>query len=167
MRFPSKIGLPGSNRRLLDSMRNGLIRDVVAGSWWWCQRLRLRDFTRAAATSQVITFATLFPNNPFPEHVIRKNALMYVELPLVGPSISNGTALLGDAGDPNGLIELAQGSIFTAGMRQDVAAAVEYDPRYEAAFSPQVTLASTGANLSVATQLELKFMIEFSPALYV
>jgi hypothetical protein len=170
MRFPIKIGLPTSNKQLFQGMKNGLIRDVIGGSWWWRQRLRLRDFTPEGDTSQTIVFATLFPNNPFPLRVIRKSVLLWVESPMVGPSISAATAVIGDTNDPNGLMELAQGDIFTAGMRQDLTATeIAAGEQYEGDFVTdelQTTIVSTGANLSVMTALDLVYMVEFTPTMY-
>ncbi len=90
MQLPIKIGLPGSNRRFYDGLRNGILRDPLSGSWWWSQRLRLRDFVPEADTSQTIVWSTLFPNNPFPQRVVRKSVLLYVNESMVGGTISAG-----------------------------------------------------------------------------
>lgn len=171
MRFPIKIGLPTSNKQLFQGMKNGLIRDVIGGSWWWRQRLRLRDFTPDAAASQVITFATLFPNNPFPLRVIRKSVLVWVETAMAGPAIVAGSTTVGDTGNADGMLEAANGSVFTAStMRQDLAAAeIAAGEQYEGDLVTdgfQATLASTGANLNVMTALDLVYMVEFTPSMY-
>ncbi len=171
--FPIKIGLPGSNRALYHGMRNGIIRDVIGGSWWWRQRVRLRDFTPAAATNQTLVFATLFPNNPFPLRVIRKSVLVHVEESIVGPSISAGTIIVGDTLDPNGLLEATSGDILLNddAILQDLAAVeIAAGETYEADFVTDglcFRIDTTGANISVATALDLTFMVEFTPSLYV
>jgi len=171
MRFPIKIGLPGSNKQLWMGMKNGLIRDVISGSWWWRQRIRLRDLTMPGATNGTFLFGTVYPNNPFPERVIRKHALLYVNESLEGGSISAGTFQAGDTGDPDGIFTAAVGDIFdNDNATIESLAAAEASYRYEGDYNSDgfgFRLDSTGANLSAATALDLTFMVEFAPTLYV
>ena len=173
MRFPIKIGFPGGNRDLFHGMRNGLIRDVIGGSWWWRQRLRLRDFTPDADTSQRLIFSDVFPNNPFPLRVIRKSVLVHVEESIVGGTISAGTIIVGDTGDTNGVLEAASGDIFgnDDAILQDLAAVqIAGGEQYEGDWATDgfgVQIDSTGGNLNTATALDLTFFVEFTPTLYV
>lgn len=169
--FPAKIGLPDSNRRLIEGLRSGLIRDPMAGTFFWRQRVRLADLTLPAATNGTFTFATEYPRNLFPQRVVRKSLLVYVVESVVGPSISAATLIVGDTDDPNGLLESSAGDIFDndGAVLQHVAAAQNAD-RYEEDYSADgfcFRIDTTGANLSVMTALDLLFIAEYSPSLFI
>lgn len=163
-KFPVKLGQRnGGNARVLRGLTTGVFKDSFTGNWWWVVNLKrgMPGLTLEGDGSQVITLNTLFSGNPFPTNVIRKQALVYVEDAIVGPSISAGTVILGDNGNPDGLIESQ--STFTSDVTLQSVAAAEFAPRFEAAFSPETTITATGAALNVATSLSYWYMIEFSP----
>jgi hypothetical protein len=170
MAFPVKLGARnGGNARVFNGLRSGVFRDAFTAAWWWQQRVKRGDFTAAAATSQNVSLHTVYPNNLFPTNVDRSTPMIYVVTPLAGGSISASTITLGDAADADGLITST--SIFTGvsgylppNLTSQVPNAAEYPDRFEAAFSPQFTLGSTGANLSTATAFEFVVMIKFSPS---
>lgn len=165
--FPIKLGAKnGGNARIIRGLSNGTFRQGFAGDWWWIQRIRLvgriQDFVGAAATSQVLTLNTLFPANPFPTDVHRSVALIEVVSNAVGPSITQLAVILGDAADDNGLLTTTN-TIAAAGTTLQTTGAAEFADQYEAAFSPILTLTSTGANLSVLTNFDMIVKIKFSP----
>lgn len=161
--FPEKLGQRnGGNARIIRGLCNGVFKDSFCGDWWWVVNLKHSTTTLEADTSQVFTLNTLFSGNPFPTNVVRKQGLIYVEDAVEGGSISAATAILGDAGNDDALIEAATGSVFTAGVYNQSTAAAEFAPRFEAAFSPIVTLATTGDNVDDST-FSLWVMILFSP----
>lgn len=162
--FPIKLGSHnGGNSRIIRGLSNGIIKDAFAGTWWWVQQLDIGDFTGDADGAQALVFSTVFPNNPFPTNVVRKQPLVYVRTPLSGGAVNACTIEFGDANDPNGL--LTSTSVFTgaSGFLQTTAAA-EFAPRFEAAFSPTVDIATTNGNISALTAGSLVFMIAFTPA---
>jgi hypothetical protein len=163
MQFPIKLGARnGGNSRVVRGLQSGVFRQAFTGNWCWMQRVRLADFTPAAATTQTLTLNTLFPANPFPEHVERGLPLVWVEGQPRGPSITAFNIELGDAGDRDGLISST--NVYSAGDTyvQTVGAA-EFTHRYEEAFSPTLYLAATGANISVLTAFDLVVLIKFEP----
>lgn len=161
--FPIKLGSQnGGNSRIMRGLSNGIIKDAFGGTWWWVQQLDAGDFTGDADGAQVLTFSTLFPNNPFPTNVVRKQPLVYVRTPASGGTLSAVTIEFGDVGDPNGL--LTSTSVFTgaSGFLQTTGAA-EFAPRFESAFSPTVDIATTDDNVADISAMSLVFMIAFTP----
>jgi hypothetical protein len=166
MQFPIKLGARnGGNSRVVRGLQSGVFRQAFTGSWCWIQRVRLADFTPDAATSQTLILNTLFPANPFPEHVERGLPLIWVEENPRGPSITALNVELGDnpsGGDRDGLITST--NIYSAaGTYVQTVGAAEFAHRYEAAYDPRLYLAATGANLSVLTAFDLVVLIKFEP----
>lgn len=168
--FPVKLGSRnGGNARVLNGLKTGVFRDAFTGSWWWQQRVAFGDFSLNAATSQNVTLATVYPTNPFPTNVDRSTPLVYVVRPLQGGAISASTITMGDSGDADGLVTST--SIYTGvsgylppNLTSQAPNAAEYADRFEPAFSPQITLGTTSANVNAATGFEFVVMIKFSPA---
>lgn len=167
--FPVKLGARnGGNARAFNGLRSGVFRDAFCGGWWWQQRVKFGDFSLSAATSQNVSLHTVYPNNTFPTNVDRSTPMIYVVTPLAGGAISASTITLGDSGDGDGLITAT--SIFTGvsgylppNLTSQAPSAAEYQDRFEAAFSPQFTLATTSANVNAATAFEFVVQIKFHP----
>lgn len=164
--FPVKLGARnGGNARVLRGLTSGVFRDAFAGVWWWVQRVKFGDFALAGATSQEVAFATAYPGNPFPTNVVRKQPLIFPVTPLAGGTIASATVEMGDAADPNGIVEAS--NIFTGSPLlntyvQTITAA-EFARRTETAFAPSFTLRTTVGNVNAATAFDFYALIEFTP----
>lgn len=164
--FPIPVVHKGQGADMLNMIRSGQARHPFipgAGFMWQCP-VEDSDLT-AAATSQAILLNSLQPDDPFPVDVIRGQAFMVLEEVFSGGVISDATAILGDAADDNGLVEVAQGLIFTGdplGVLQSPAAA-EYSHRVEPAFAPRLLITATGANVTAFDQGRLIVVIFYMP----
>ena len=160
--FPVKLGQRnGGNQRVIRGLTTGIFKDSFTGDWVWQVNLVPTSITLEGATSQVFALNTIFASNPFPTNVIRKQSLIRVVTHPTGPSLSAATGILGDAGNDDGLIESQ--SIFTDGTTLQSTGAAEFAPRFEAAFTPILTIGTTGANLSAITAMSIFVQIHFAP----
>jgi hypothetical protein len=111
----------------------------------------------AGATAVVAdSFVTTISCTDFPEDVWRDEPRIRVVTALTGTV----TAIVGDAGDDNGLVTST--SIASTGTTRTTGAA-EYAGRYESAFVPLITITST-VSLRLASAGIVDILIDWSPA---
>lgn len=159
--FPVKLGQRnGGNQRVIRGLTTGVFKDSFTGDWVWQVNLVPTSVALEGDTSQVFALNTIFASNPFPTNVIRKQALIRVVTPVAGGTISAAVAILGDAGNDDGLVESQ--SVFAAGTLQSTGAA-EFAPRFESAFTPILTITTTNGNLSAITAMSIFVQIHFAP----
>lgn len=164
--FPLPVLHVGQGADMLNLIRSGQVRHPFipgAGFLWRCP-VGHADLTEADG-SQTLALNTLQSSDPFPVDVIRGQAFMVLGEVFAGGTISDATAILGDAADDNGLVAITEGLIFTGdplGVLQSPAAA-EFSHRVEPAFSPQLIIATTGGNVVAATTGLLTVCIMYSP----
>lgn len=164
--FPIKLGAPGSNHDVLLALRNSGISWGLRPRLHWEQRVRLRDFTGIASTSQALNLNSLFPRNVFPRFVdiLEGTKVRNVSL-AAGTSITAVSIQLGDALDVNGLLESSSvlGGGATAGATLQTPAAAEYADHPEAGFVPLLTITCTGGNTNALTNLDVVVDIPWTP----
>ena len=160
--FPVKLGQRnGGNSRVMRGLQSGVFKDAFCGDWVWQVNLVPTSIALEGDTSQVFALNTIFASNPFPTNVVRKQALIRVVTRPTGTALAAAVAILGDAADPNGLIESQ--SIFTSGTTVVSPAAAEAAERFEDAFAPLLQVDTTGADLSAITSMSVVVQIHFSP----
>ncbi len=167
MAFPvaiSKYG--GTNQRVLRALKSGRIPYTMGMVYHWMLRLKVGDWTGEADGSQTFdlnTLATTLKRPTFPADVeILDGTKCYLVTAFAGGTVNACTVTLGDAGAANGL--LTSTSVFTGqalGWKQTTAA-TEFRQHYEAAFVPQIVLATTNGNTNALTAGELWVDIPFT-----
>lgn len=161
--FPVNIGAANrGSQRLLDNIRSGRVLYAWIPTFEWRVRVDIRDVTFDEDTSTAVDLNALFPSTPFPTGVIRMMPIMTLREVFAGGAVSACTCALGDAGVPTGLIT-AQ-NVFTGqslGIKQ--VGGAEYANRYEAAFAPTLTVATTTANGTALTTGIIDVAIQFAP----
>lgn len=132
----------------------------------WELLITIGDFTGAAATSQELDLAVVYPDFPFPEDVwLEPGAHIVPVTAFSGGAVSASTLELGDTGDPNGLVTAS--NVFTGvttGVSVATPAAAEYALRFEAGYLPVATIRTTTDNVSALTAGRALVRIPFSPA---
>lgn len=167
--FPVKIGPRGtSNARVLRSIKSRRIPYPLALTFEWRFRLRYTDFTPDGDTAQVLTLNTLRPSNAFPTNVrIMPGAGIYVHTAFDGTDMTAFTVRLGDTNDDDGLLTDTDIEGAAAGWQITEAAAEWESYLDESAYSPLLTIATTGANIDAITQGDCTIVIPFRPLLTV
>lgn len=172
-RFPIRLGSRSSNKDVLDFIRT-FCPWAVDWKWWYRQVIYLdparRVFTADADGSQVLTLNTLFPNNVFPENVDkREGARLKLLVPPSGGDITDVDVTLGGTfenggADPDGLVTITaiEEGTATAGYIVTPSAA-RYAREYESAFSPTLTITTTGGNIADIEEGALEVLIPWSP----
>jgi hypothetical protein len=161
-----RFGHRGSNAEVLRAIQSNAIPHAMRLRHWYRQVVRVGDFVGEGDTDQLLTLNTLYPKNTFPTTVDLLEGASIVNLTLpVGTSLTAATLRLGDANDDDGLVTVSNwlGSGAAVGDVLNTPSAAEYANRYEAAFSPQVRIVFTGANLSAATAGAFEVFIPWAP----
>lgn len=167
--FPVKIGPRGtSNPTVLRSIKSRRIPYPLALTYEWRFRLRYTDFTGDADTAQVLTLNTLRASNAFPTNVrIMPGSGIYVHTAFDATSMTAFTVRLGDTNDDDGLLTDTDIEGAASGW-QFTESAAEWDSFLdESAYSPLLTIATTGANISTLSQGDCTIVIPFRPLLTV
>ena len=165
-----RFGHRSSNAEVLRAIQSNLIPHAMRLRHWYRQVVTVGDFDGDADTDQVLTLNTLYPKNTFPEDVDLLEGASIVNRTLpVGTSLTAASLRLGgvfDAGtDDDGLVTVSNwlGSGAAVGDVLNTPSAANYANRYESAFSPQVRIVFTGANLSAATAGAFEVFIPWTP----
>lgn len=123
----------------------------------------------AGALTQTLDLPTVFPTRPFPTNVWVHRVYYQVNTPLAGGAIATATLDLGDAGNDDEWVDLAD--IFTGAPSTpqwddtdaDAVFAAAKMPVFEAAYVPRATITTTVGNISVATAGDIDIVYEISP----
>lgn len=162
-RFIVRLGSRGCNADMVRAIESGAFPYPIRFRTWWHQRVRLRDFTPAAATSQALNLNTLFPKNEFPPNVdlLEGHQIKIIALG-AGSGITGITVRLGDTNDNDGLLTASNvlGGGAAVGDILQTPAAAEYGNRPESNFVPLLTVATVGGgNISAFTQFDVEALI--------
>jgi len=161
-----RFGHRSSNAEVLRAIETNKIPHAMRLRHWYRQVVEVGDFVGEGDTDQLLTLNTLYPKNTFPTDVDLLEGACIVNRTLpVGASLTAATLRLGDANDDDGLMTVSNwlGSGAAVGDVLNTPGAAEYANRYEAAYSPQVRIVFTGANLSAATAGAFEVFIPWTP----
>jgi hypothetical protein len=151
---------------------NGRSPDPVQRIYAWRRNVRIGDFTAAGATSQALNLFTGLTtaalsragqSGDFPANVELNVLPPYLRLvtPFAGGLVSACTIELGDAGDPNGLVEAR--NVFTGATTGIIyGAGAEAAVRLESAYTPTITIRTTSADVSALTAGEIEIVIRYA-----
>lgn len=152
---------------LFKRLLNGTIGYEPGMGWYWrC----VIDFAKTpgmvgavamdADTSSTIDLHTAFPRNLFPANVTVHGATLYQESILAAPSLSAATVSLGDVAAGTGLLNAVNVFVGTGLKGTQGAESVFHT---EAAFIPQIIIATTGANGNALNGGRFSVRIFFTP----
>lgn len=167
--FPINLTGRHAGPDTLRALMQGRIPWAFAPVFWYRQRIRLTDFTPTAGTSQTLTLNSLFAKNVFPSNVdLEEGALVRnISLPTGTPTgltiTVGGTYGVGVDADGHVTVSNLLGGGAAAGDIINTPAAARYARRPESAFSPTITLASSGGNLNTFTAIDIEILIPWSP----
>lgn len=163
---PFRFGHRGSAGDVVRALEQGRTTHAFRPRLTYRCLVTVDDFVGEGDTDQLLTLNTLFPKNAFPVDVdiLEGTTVENVVLP-VGTSITAVTIRVGDAADDDELLTVSNllGSGAAVGDILDTPSAALYRNHYEAAFSPQVRLVTTGGNLSALTAISFEVMIPWTP----
>jgi len=149
----------GSQARLLKAIQHQNIKFIP--TLYWSQKVKFSDYSDSD-TSEALDLNATFTSNLFPANAWIRFAWIQKIVAFTGGSVSAADVILGDAGDPNGL--LTSSSVFTGtGIVATPAAAEIATPTFEATYVPLLQLDTTSDNIDNLTAGELLVCIAYSP----